>query len=317
VGFEALISRHFFGYSPGFEPLCGHGILLYCPCLFLALEMTRLPDFLFSSRSAVPRIGAVTYLNSRPLVQHLGDLMPGASIRLDYPSRLADQLAAGQLDAALIPSVEYFRRPGYEVISDACVAARGPVMSVRLYCRVHPGEIRTLALDEGSRTSAALTRVILAEHFGVFPESEPLPLESTTADTRADAVLLIGDRAMHAPAERFVREIDLGEFWYEWTGLPFVFAMWVARQDSRTEGLDDVLSRARDLGVDDIPAIARSEAPRLALSEQTALNYLNHNLHYHMTSAERSGLRLFCDLAAQHHLVNPNVELIFRDLVPA
>lgn len=279
--------------------------------------MTRMPDFPPTARSATARIGAVTYLNSRPLVQHLGRLLPRASISLDYPSRLADQLAAGQLDAALIPSVEYFRRPGYEVISDACVAARGEVLSVRLYCRVHPGEIRTLALDEGSRTSAALTRVILAEHFGVYPESEPLPLESTTQDTRADAVLLIGDRAMHPPSERFVRVIDLGEFWYDWTGLPFVFAMWVARCDSRTDGLEDILSQARDMGVSDIPAIARNEAPRLGLSETTAFNYLTQNLHYHLTSAEKSGLRLFCDLAAQHHLVNPNVELIFRDLVPA
>lgn len=279
--------------------------------------MTRLPDYFPSSRSGTPRIGAVTYLNSRPLVQHLGGLLPTASISLDYPSRLADQLGNGLLDAALIPSVEYFRRPGYEVISDACVAARGEVLSVRLYCRVHPGDIRTLALDEGSRTSAALTRVILAEHFGVFPESAPLPLECTTADTTADAVLLIGDRAMHPPAERFVRVIDLGQFWYEWTGLPFVFALWVTRQDSSTEGLDEVLSHARDLGVADIPAIARSEAPRLGLSESTAQRYLTKNLHYHLTSAERSGLRLFCELAGQHHLVNPDVELSFRDLVTA
>ena len=283
----------------------------------MVIHMTRMPVFPANARPAMVRIGAVTYLNSRPLVQHLGRLLPWASISLDYPSRLADQLASGQLDAALIPSVEYFRRPGYEVISDACVAARGEVMSVRLYCRVHPGQIRTLALDEGSRTSAALTRVILAEHFGVFPDSEPLPLEATTADTTADAVLLIGDRAMHAPAERFARVIDLGEFWYEWTGLPFVFAMWVARRDSKTEGLEETLSHARDLGVEDIASIARTEAPRLGLSETTAFTYLTQNLHYHMTSAERSGLRLFCELAAQHHLVNPNVELIFRDLVPA
>ena len=279
--------------------------------------MTRLPDYMPSSRSGTPRIGAVTYLNSRPLVQHLGRLIPGASISLDYPSRLADQLASGLLDAALIPSVEYFRRPGYEVISDACVAARGEVLSVRLYCRVHPGDIRTLALDEGSRTSAALTRVILAEHFGVFPESTPLPLEHSTSDTSADAVLLIGDRAMHAPTEHFARVIDLGQFWNDWTGLPFVFAMWVTRQDACTDGLDEALSQARDLGVADIPAIARSEAPRLGLSENTARRYLAKNLHYHLTSAERSGLRLFCELAAQHHLVNPDVELRFRDLVTA
>jgi chorismate dehydratase len=262
-------------------------------------------------------IGAVSYLNSRPLVQTLGQLLPQSRITLDFPSRLADQLACGSLDVALIPSVEYFRRPGYEVVSDACVAARGEVMSVKLYCRVHPGKIRSLALDEGSRTSAALTKVILAEHFGVCPQTEPLSMNCSTADTNADAVLLIGDRAMHSPVESFVRVIDLGQFWFEWTGLPFVFAMWVARQDADTEGIDEYLAEARDMGVRMIPSIAAKEAPRLGLTESVAQRYLTHNLHYHLTSAEKNGLRLFCDLATQHQLVNPDVELVFRDLVPA
>lgn len=267
--------------------------------------------------TATMQIGAVSYLNSRPLIEGLEGLLPNSDLILDYPSRLADALAAEQLDVALIPSVEYFRRPGYEIVSDACVAARGEVLSVKLYCRVHPGEIRRLALDEGSRTSAALTRVILAERYGVFPRTEPLPMECSFQDSTADAILLIGDRAMHSPEENFVEVIDLGRMWYEWTGLPFVFAMWVARRDSQTEGVEDALSRSRDLGVARLHEIARSEAPRLGISEELARNYLTRNLHYHFTSAERSGLRLFCELAARHGLVNPDVDIIFRDLLPA
>jgi chorismate dehydratase len=263
------------------------------------------------------QIGAVSYLNSRPLIEGLDQLLPEADLILDYPSRLADALARNELDVALIPSVEYFRRPGYEIISDACVAARGEVMSVKLYCRVHPGKVRKLALDEGSRTSAALAKVILAERYGVFPESEPLRMESSTADTQADAVLLIGDRAMHAPAEKFVEVMDLGQMWYDWTGLPFVFAMWVARQDSATDGVDEALSQARDRGLANIRAIAHAEAPKLGLSEDVALHYLTQNLHYRLTSAERSGLRLFCELAARHQLVDSHVEIVFRDLVSA
>lgn len=263
------------------------------------------------------QIGAVSYLNSRPLIQGLQELLPSANLVLDYPSRLADSLSAGSLDVALIPSVEYFRRPGYEVISDACVAARGPVMSVKLYCRVHPGEIRRLALDEGSRTSAALTKVILADRYGVIPQTEPLKMESTTRDSSADAVLLIGDRAMHDPQESFVEVMDLGQVWYDWTGLPFVFAMWVARQEADTEGVDDALSHARDLGLARVQEIAAEEAPRLGLTNSVAHNYLTKNLHYHLTSAERSGLKLFCELAAQHNLVKPDVEIVFRDCVTA
>lgn len=263
------------------------------------------------------QIGAVSYLNSRPLIEGLDRLLPEARLTLDYPSRLADALSRGDLDVALIPSVEYFRKPGYEIVSDACVAARGEVLSVKLYCRVHPGQIRTLALDEGSRTSAALTRVILAERYGVHPQSEPLKMESATTDSRADAVLLIGDRAMHSPREAFVEVLDLGQFWYEWTGLPFVFAMWVARRDVVTDCVDQALSQARDQGLERISEIAREEAPRLGISETLAHRYLSENLHYHLTSAERSGLKLFCDLASQHNLVKPDVDIIFRDLVTA
>ena len=77
------------------------------------------------------RIGAVSYLNSKPLVYHLGQLAENAELSLDYPSLLADQLAAGELDVALIPSIEIIRNPECELISDACVASCGPVLSVR------------------------------------------------------------------------------------------------------------------------------------------------------------------------------------------
>ena len=263
------------------------------------------------------RIGAVTYLNSRPLIENLELLLPDADLRLDYPSRLADALAAERLDVALIPSVEYLRRPGYEIISDACVAARGEVMSVKLYCRVHPGQVRRLALDEGSRTSAVLARVILAERYGAHPETESLRMEAATEDTAADAVLLIGDRAMHSPIEHFAEVMDLGQVWNDWTGLPFVFAMWVARSAAHTEGVDEVLCMARDQGIANIAGIARREAPKLGLSETVAFHYLTRNLHYHLTSAERSGLRLFFELASQHQLVETHVDIVFRDLVPA
>ena len=266
---------------------------------------------------AIVRLGAVSYLNSRPLIQDLDQLLPGSSIELDYPSRLADALASHELDVALIPSIEYFRRPGYMIISDACVAARGPVLSVKLYCRVEPGNVRRIALDEGSRTSATLTKVILAERYGAFPVSEPLSMESLTTDSSADAVLLIGDRAMHSPEESFVEVIDLGEMWNEWTGLPFVFAMWVAHQDSDTTGIADALNEARDRGLAAVGEIAIAEAPKLNISRQLAQRYLTKNLHYKMTSAERSGLRLFHELAAKHNLVNQNANLVFSDFVSA
>ena len=119
----------------------------------------------------------------------------------DLPSRLADSLAAGRLDVALVPSVEFFRTPGQRIVSDACVACRGPVLSVKLHFRVPPSEVRRVALDEGSRTSAALTQILLAEMCGVRPTWEPLPIGCGLETTDADAVLLIGDRAIASGAE--------------------------------------------------------------------------------------------------------------------
>jgi len=263
------------------------------------------------------RVGAVNYLNSKPLIEGLQGMIGEAELLLDYPSRLADDLRSGLLDVALIPSIECLRNAEYEVVSDACVATQGPVLSVKLYSRVAPGAIRRLALDGGSRTSATLAQVMLAERFGVHPEVEVLPVESSVRSTQADAVLLIGDRAMHPPQEQFAVTWDLGEEWLNWTGLPFVFALWAARAGTDLGPVDEALGRARDLGVRNVEAIARREAPRVGISEQTALCYLSQNLHYRLGSAERSGLRLFHELAVKLGLAPEGVDLVFRDCATA
>ncbi len=265
------------------------------------------------------RLGVVSYLNSKPLLEDLADLLPEANIRLDYPSRLADQLAAGEVDVALIPSIEYFRgqHQNYEIVSDACVAARGPVLSVKLFSRVPPGRIRTLALDEGSRTSATLTRVMLAERYGVEPAIEPLPLTCSVSDTRADAILLIGDRAMFPLSEEFPVTWDLGQEWFEWTGLPFVFAMWVARPGLELEAVEAALAMARDRGVERAEAIARRESPLLGLPLPTTIQYLTQNLHFRLGAAERTGLRLYYQLASRNGLAPEGVDLVFSSIARA
>lgn len=257
------------------------------------------------------RVGAVSYLNSKPLIAGL-DESPLCELSLDYPSRLADDLASGVIDVGLIPSVECLRNPEYEVISDACVATRGDVMSVKLYLRVRAGLIKTLALDEGSRTSAALVQTYLAHKYGVHPEVRPLPLESDRLDADADAILIIGDRAMHEPEEQFHTVWDMGHQWREWTGLPFVFAVWAARPNVDVRELEAELSSARDRGVAQIDKIAEEEAAPLRLSVETASNYLKHNLHFHLGAAERHGFRLFQELAADTGLIPGGTEIVFH-----
>src|SRR5450432_861956 len=119
------------------------------------------------------RIGAVTYLNTKPLIHQLEQLAPEADLILELPSRLADQLSAGKLDVALIPIVEVFRGEGYRLLPDMAIASSGPVLSVTVFSKVPWQQIRTLALDEGSRTSAALVQVLLRKRYGRTVETRP------------------------------------------------------------------------------------------------------------------------------------------------
>lgn len=258
------------------------------------------------------RIGAVNYLNSKPLVYGLERLAPHARVLYDLPSRLADSLSTGRLDVALIPSVEWFRGSDFTVVSDACVACRGPVLSVKLHFRLPPSEVRHVALDEGSRTSAALTRILLAELYGVHPHWEPLPIGCDASSTNADAVLLIGDRAIQSTDGDFLEVWDLGERWLRWTGLPFVFAAWVARHGLPTSEIAATLSSARDNGLRHLAEIAAREATPLGVPLELAGRYLRENLHFTLGREERAGLLRFHQLCVAHQLA-PQSAITFPD----
>ena len=255
------------------------------------------------------RVGAVQYLNTKPLVHGLA--AAGVEVVYDLPSRLADRLATRRLDVALIPSIELFRG-GHRIVSDACIGCRGPVMSVKLFFRTLPSRVATLAVDEGSRTSATLARILLAERHGVHPQVEPLPIGAGLADTRADAVLLIGDRAIGdravgsghggVTACAFQSMWDLGDEWCRWTGLPFVFAVWAARDGIDVGMLSDRLSAARDAGRANLAAIAAAEAAAHGLTVPQCLSYLRDNLHYDLGPQEREALALFRHHAVAHGL---------------
>jgi chorismate dehydratase len=248
--------------------------------------------------TAAIRVGAVSYLNTRPLVFGLDRFAPEIELIYDLPSRLADRLADGELEVALIPSIEYLQDPAYTIVSDACIACRGPVMSVKLFSRTRIRNLRTLALDEGSRTSVALVQILLAQRFDLRPKLFPLPIGARAEDAATDAVLLIGDRAMHPPAG-FIESWDLGEQWRRWADLPFVFAMWTARRGAELNGLEAALGEARDAGVAHLEQIAEAEAPKVGLSFEACLSYLRDNLHFYLGPPERRGLELFAEHAAR------------------
>lgn len=245
------------------------------------------------------RVGAVNYLNTKPLIHNLEALAPQAALSLDVPSRLADRLAAGDLDVALIPVIEYFRGDGYTVVPDVAIASRGPVLSVTLFSRVPWSGVRSVALDDGSRTSSALAQIILRERYGVRPDVRPLPLDADAEAVDADAVLLIGDRAMKACLPGFRFAFDLGDEWLRWTGLPFVFAVWAVRPGADLRGVDAALQAAKVQGLENVGAIAEAEAGPLGLDAGFCRRYLETLLRFDLGPEELAGLSRYYDLTAK------------------
>lgn len=255
------------------------------------------------------RIGAVSYLNTKPLIHGLTDRLPDCDLVLDLPSRLAERLGAGDLDVALIPSVEFFRGASeFEIISNACIACRGAVRSVQLLFRSDPQAVKTIALDVGSRTSAAMAQVLLHERFGIRPSISTLPIEADFYRDYSDAVLVIGDRAMKIQTDRFLECWDLGAHWNQWSGLPFVFAMWVARKSGlscpRWKEVSEALEACRDQGLANAPVIAGQFAPKYGLSHEDCLMYFTQQLHFTLGEREQAGLRLFSDHLRQLGLLH-------------
>jgi chorismate dehydratase len=255
------------------------------------------------------RVGAVNYLNTKPLICDLEELAPGTELLLDVPSRLADLLAEGRLDVALIPVIEYFRAGSYSVVPGLSIAGNGPVLSVTLFSRVPWAGIRRVALDAGSRTSAALTQILLRQRYGVRPEVVPLPMERAAEDVDADAVLLIGDRAMRACLPGFQYGFDLGQEWRDWTGLPFVYAFWAVRAGADLGPVEAALHEAKRRGLERVGPIAAREAPRLGLDAGFCRRYLSNIIHFDLGPREQAGLHHYYMLACEQGLARRGVHL--------
>lgn len=253
------------------------------------------------------RVGAVSYLNTKPLVEGLEEISDRIELIYDLPSRLADRLKNGLLDVALVPVIEV-ASPQYTVVSDACIACRGEVWSVKLMCRDPEMRIERVALDEGSRTSSALARILLAQKYDLHPDFEPLKISADWRECEADAVLIIGDRAMKAADPRFPHELDLGLAWHRWTGLSFVFAVWAARGPITADPLQLTevgrwLSAARDRGMANAMEIAHREAAAYGLTPRECCDYFSRHLHFTLGPRERMGLEMYYRYAARMHLV--------------
>jgi chorismate dehydratase len=239
------------------------------------------------------RYGSVPYLNARPLLEGLADDV--GEIRLEIPSRLAELLVAGDLDVALAPVVTSFEEPTLEIVPAGAVVAHGEVGSVFLFCRKPPQQARRVALDTSSRTSASLVRVLFAHFWDAAPEFVDRPSDPDLSDLDADAALLIGDPALGAVWDG-PPPLDLGTVWSDWTGLPFVFATWLARDAEAADVALAPLQRAAALGQQRLELIAQAGASELGLTQDASLAYLQHHLSFRFDGEEEEGLERFREL---------------------
>ncbi len=242
------------------------------------------------------RLGVVSYLNTRPLVEVLrtGAIDRDFELIYDVPSRCAERLHMGETDVALIPAVEIGRgRDAYRIVPNVGIISNGPVGSVFIVLNKEPEEIQTLALDRGSRTSVVLAQIVLARQFGCRPKVFFHPPDIDAMLKRADAALLIGDPALALPRKHY-RILDLGEIWTQMTGLPFVYACWTGRPDALTPNHIDKLIEAKEKGKPLIPNIAKGYAAETrTLSPAFYAEYLTRNILYDLGDAELEGLKRF------------------------
>ena len=246
------------------------------------------------------RIGAVGYLNARPLTWALDRSPERWEVRYDLPAVCATLLHRGDTDLGLIPSIEYLQSPDYRLVPGVGIGSRGPVASVALYTRVPLDQVRTIALDTSSRTSVTLIKVLCRHHFRIAPRFVPHGPDLAAMTREFDAGLLIGDPAFDVDHAAFgLTKIDLGEQWTAFTGLPFIYAAWTGRPGVVTDDDIRALQEAQSEGVASRLAIAEEYGRGDAARANRAAVYLRDNVKYGLGVDEAQGLQTFLDYAAE------------------
>ncbi len=252
-------------------------------------------------------VGTVPYLNAAPLVAWFRTpegRQSGVDLVSDVPSRLAHMVRKGEVACALVSSIELLRRRDWQAVADIAIASTGEVLSVRLFSKVPLERVRSVALDTSSLTSAALVQVLFARYWQAQPEYIPSLPDLDRMLKRADSALLIGDKGMLAQGEGLI-VADLGEEWYRWTGLPFVWALWLGKAERIRSSLVETLVRAREWGLSHLDQIIRSETARLGCDESLVRRYLCDVMQYQLTPAHEEALVRFGEECRKLGLIPP------------
>lgn len=252
------------------------------------------------------RLAASSYLNSAPLIWSF--LNGSHRGRVDFveavPSRCARLLSESVVEGALIPVIEYQRISNGFLVRDVCVGSQKEVLSVVLVSKDKTlDNIESVALDDSSRTSATLVKVIFKEFLGREPEWTTSAPNIQEMLDKYDAALIIGDPGMGF-RRRGLNVWDMAGLWKQYTGLGFVFAMWMVSDAASDRARLVDFAGARDNGVAHIEEIVQSYQDRIPMPVEQLRNYLTENIVFNVDEQMEKGLRLYFELAAKHGLID-------------
>lgn len=258
------------------------------------------------------RFGCHDFLNSMPITYPLTEGIVECDFEMVFapPAELSKQLEMELLDAAFIPSIEYARLDGLKIVPGFGIAARGAVKTVVMFSKHEIKDIKTVATDRRSRTSAALLKILFEEHYKQSVEITIDPPDMKNTDPVADAFLLIGDEAFMVGDEDYKR-YDLSEAWFSLTGKPFVFALLCVSQGVYAKTLIEKLKAAKDEGLRRIGDICKKAAQERQIPEEVCRDYLTSLIRYNLDEDDIEGLKLFFEYAKKHGIVEQNPELDF------
>ena len=260
-----------------------------------------------------PRIAASHYLNSAPLIWSFihGEHRSSVELIDAVPSRCAQLLEQREVHAALVPIIEYQRLENLLIVPDVCVGTRERVRSVVVASqKANLRDVKSVALDESSRTSATLIKILFREFVGVEPQWTPRAPHLSEMLSSSDAALIIGDPAMTFPRDD-IHVFDLATLWHEYTGLGFVFAMWMTQKENAERIVEIDFRRARDQGLESIGNIVREYRELIPLSVEELTEYLTENISYRIDDSMRAGLQRYFELAHKHGLIERATPLSF------
>ena len=239
------------------------------------------------------KISAVSYLNAIPFIYAIreSDMLSNVDLNLDYPSVCADKLISGQVDLALVPVVVISSLKESYIISEYCIGANGPVDTVCLYSDVPINKIKNILLDYQSKTSVALLKILLKEYWMISPELK-IANEGFEKEISGDqAALVIGDRAFNLN-KRYQYIYDLSAIWTEMTGLPFVFAAWIANTKLPKDFIT-VFNKELAKGLSNIDKALMQYSNNDYPYCDDPKDYLNNKISYSLDSRKLEGMRLF------------------------